>query len=112
MAQRPLTSRRRVMINHIADRMRLNRKATELRLHQDYCFRVRVHPRQYALAVWQADTPEPAPQLLVNDPVERLSTGAVGILAYQVGVRVSEFEVEPLELGLSRSKVHSANALV
>jgi hypothetical protein len=112
LAHGPLTSRRRVMVNHVMDRMRLTRKATELRLHREYRFRVRVDPRQYALTVWQAGTPEPAPQLLVPDPVERLAAGAVGILAYNVGVQVHEFEVEPLELGAPRHKVHAADALV
>jgi hypothetical protein len=112
MAHRPLTSRRRVMINHIADRMRLTRKATELRLHQEYALRVRVHPRQYALTVWKADMPEPEPQLPVNEPVERLSTGAVGILAHRVGVRVHEFEVEPLHIGQAERKLHAVDALV
>jgi hypothetical protein len=111
LAQRPLVSERRVLINHIADRMRLTRRATELRLHQEYCFRVRVDPRQYALTVWAAETPEPAAQLLVNDPVERLDMGAVGVLAYNVGIRVHEFEVEPLQIGAPQPKAH-ADALV
>jgi hypothetical protein len=112
LAHRPLVSERRVLINHIADRMRLTRRASELRLHQEYRFRVRVHPRQYALTVWEASTPEPAAQLLVNDPVERLDMGAVGILAYNVGVQVHEFEVEPLHVGAPQPKVHAADALV
>jgi hypothetical protein len=112
LAHRPLVSEHRVLINHIADRMRLIRRATELRLHQDYWFRVRVDPREYALTVWKADTPEPAPQLLVSDPVERLGMGAVGILAYNVGVQVHEFEVEPLKAGAPRREVHAAAALV
>jgi hypothetical protein len=112
VAQRPLTSARRVMINHVADRLRLSRKATELRLHQEYGFRVRVDPKQYALTIWEADRPEPAPQLLVNDPIERLDAGSVGILAYNVGVRVHGFEVVPVRPGLREQKAYAAEALV
>jgi hypothetical protein len=56
--------------------------------------------------------PEPAPQLLVNEPVERLRRGAVGILAHRVGLRVHKFEVEPLHMGQSQRKVHVAHELV
>jgi hypothetical protein len=96
LARRPLTTRRRVLINKIKHRARLSPWTTELRLHQDYSFRMLVHPRRFALTVWPAAGAEPPPQLVVDDPIEPLRQGAVGILAYHVGVRLYEFEVRPL----------------
>lgn len=96
LASRPLTTGRRVLINKLMRKTRLSRAATELRLDRDYGFRLRVGGRRYALTVWKADTPEPSPQLLVDDAIDRLPRGSVGILAYQVGVRLYEFEVSPL----------------
>lgn len=98
LATRPLTSRWRVLLNTLKRKTRLSRAATELRLGRDYCFRMQVHPDRYALTVWEAHSPEPPPQLLVDGPVDRLPTGSVGILAYQVGVRIYEFEVLPMPL--------------
>lgn len=96
LAHGPLASRWRATINRLKDRTGIDRSATELRLDRDYAFRLRVAPERYALTTWEADKAEPAPQLVVDDPIDRLPRGAVGILAYQVGVRLYEFEVRPL----------------
>jgi hypothetical protein len=55
-----------------------------------------VQPKRFALTVWPAAGTPPPPQLVVDDPIDPLKRGAVGILAYQVGVRLYEFEVRPL----------------
>jgi hypothetical protein len=96
LARRPLTTRWQVLYHKIKQKARLSRWTTELRLHQDYAFRMLVHPRRFALTVWPAADAEPQPQLVVDDPVDPLRRGAVGILAYHVGVRLYEFEVRPL----------------
>lgn len=99
LAHRPLTTPRRVLFNRIKDRTGLARWTTELRQRRDYCFRMLVHPRRLALTVWLAEQAEPLPQLVVDDPIDPLGQGAVGILAYHVGVRLYEFEVRPLSDG-------------
>lgn len=96
LASRPLTTRWRVLTNKLIRKTRLSRAATELRLDRDYAFRMRVERQRYALTVWQADEPEPPPQLVVDEAIDRLPHGSVGVLAYQVGVRLYEFEVSPL----------------
>jgi hypothetical protein len=96
LAHRPLTTRRRVLFNRMKQKFRLSGWTTELRLHQDYCFRMHVHPKRFALTVWPAADPPPPPQLVVDDPIAPLRQGAAGILAYHVGVRLYEFEVRPL----------------
>jgi hypothetical protein len=96
LAHCPLTTRRQVLINKIKHKARLSRWSTELRLHRDYSFRMLVHPKRFALTVWPAAGAEPTPQLVVGDPVDPLRQGAVGILAYHVGVRLYEFAVRPL----------------
>jgi hypothetical protein len=96
LAHRPLTTHRRVLFNRMKQKFRLSGWTTELRLHQDYCFRMQVHPKRFALTVWPAADPPPPPQLVVDDPIAPLRQGAVGILAYHVGVRLYEFEVRPL----------------
>jgi hypothetical protein len=95
LAHRPLTTGRQVLFNKIKHKLRLTRWTTELRLHQHYCFRMLVHPKRFALTVWPAASAEPPPQLVVDDPIDPLRHGAVGILAYHVGVRLYEFEVRP-----------------
>lgn len=107
LAHRPLTTRRRVLLNRIRQRARLVRWPTELRRGDDYCFRMLVHPRRLALTVWSADHTEPAPQLVVDDPIDPLRQGAAGILAYHVGVRLYEFEVRPLSDNPGRSATAS-----
>jgi len=64
---------------------------------RQYYFRLRVHPERYALSVWQVDAREPQPQVEVQAPVERLPHGAVGIIPYNCGVRVYEFNVQPIK---------------
>ncbi len=61
-----------------------------------YRFRMRVDPAEYALTVWVDGQPEPAPQLSVPNPVERLPQGSVGIIAHRCGVRIYEYKVSPL----------------
>jgi hypothetical protein len=68
---------------------------TELVPLREYMFKMRVNPRKYALTVWPSSATEPQPQLEVLDPVERLSQGSVGIIAYNCGVRVYSFNVDP-----------------
>jgi hypothetical protein len=100
LAHRPLATKpQQAVLNWIRRRSRvprLSRQVTELNLHQDYCFRMLVHPKRFALTVWPAARAEPPPQLVVSDPVDPLPQGAVGLLAYHVGVRLYEFEVRPL----------------
>jgi hypothetical protein len=100
LAHRPLaTTRRQALLNRLRRRSRvpgLSRRVTELCLHQDYCFRMLVHPKRFALTVWPAASAEPPPQLVVSDPIDPLPQGSVGILAYHVGVRLYEFEVRPV----------------
>ena len=61
-----------------------------------YLFRMLVHPEKYALTVWEEGKNEPSPQLEVKKPVEILPSGSVGIIAYNCGVRVYDFEVSPV----------------
>jgi hypothetical protein len=96
LAHCPLTTRWHVMFNRIRQKARLARWTTELREGRDYCFRMLVQPRRLALAAWLAERVEPSSQLSVDDPIDPLRQGAVGILAYHVGVRLYEFEVRPL----------------
>jgi hypothetical protein len=60
---------------------------------REYCFRLRVEPRRRTLAVWPAAAAERAPQIVVNQPDERLPTGAVGVIAHHCGLRVYDFRV-------------------
>ncbi len=60
---------------------------------QPYWFRVLVHPQKYALTVWKVGKKEPKPQLSVANPVERLKSGSVGIIAHRCAVRLYEFNV-------------------
>lgn len=61
-----------------------------------YLFRLLVHPEKYTLTVWEEGKNEPSPQLVVKKPVEILPSGSVGIIAYNCGVRVYDFEVSPV----------------
>ena len=103
LAHCPLTTRRQVLFNRVKEKVRLARWTTELQEGRDYSFRMLVQPRRLALAVWPAEHAEPPPQLVVDDPIDPLRQGAVGILAYNVGVRVYEFEVRPLSDGSDTS---------
>ena len=97
LAEAPLNSYWRMMLTRIKQITRLSASATDLKLNQDYCFRMHVHPKRYELTVWPADSAEPSPQLVVDQPFDHLPQGSVGILAYQVGVRLYEFEVIPVD---------------
>lgn len=81
---------------------------SELVINRDYYCRLRVHPDQYAFTMWQAPPDlqpspdpgkrEPPPQVVVEEPVDLLPRGSVGIISHQAGIRVYEFEVKPLEV--------------
>jgi hypothetical protein len=58
--------------------------------------RLRVTPERYAFTTWLAEEDEPAPQVVVDEPEERLENGSVGLLALQIAVRLFEFEVRPI----------------
>jgi hypothetical protein len=95
LAERPLNTHWGMMLTRMKQVTKLSVGATDLKLNRDYCFRMRVHPKRYELTIWPADGPEPSP-LVVDEPVDRLPQGSVGILAYKVGVRLYEFEVVPV----------------
>ncbi len=63
---------------------------------RQYLFRMRVHREKYTLTVWEKGKIEPSPQLVVCEPLEILPQGSVGIIAYNCGVRVYEFDVSPI----------------
>jgi len=68
---------------------------TEMAPRQTYTFKMRVHPKKYALTVWRSSKKEPRPLLEVAHPLEHLPRGSVGIIAYHCAVRVHSFNVEP-----------------
>lgn len=96
LAERPLNGRLSMMLTRMGQVTRLAPAASDLALNREYAFTMRVHPKRYALTVWPAERPEPAPQLVADDPVDRLPQGAVGILAFRVGLRLYEYQVSPL----------------
>ena len=97
LAHCPLTRRRQVLFNKIKEKFRLSHWTTELCLNQDYSFRMLVRPKRFALTVSPAmKAPERPPQLMVDDPIDPLPQGAVGILAYNVGVRLYDFQVRSI----------------
>ena len=103
LAHKPLVTRQAMIFNRLKRKLRLTRWPTQMRLHTDYVFRMLVHPRRFALTVWPAAEREPSPQLVIDDPMDPLPQGAVGILAYNVGVRLYEFEVRPATDNLALS---------
>lgn len=62
-----------------------------------YWFRVLVHPKKYALTVWKVGKKEPKAQLSVSNPIERLKSGSVGIIAHRCAVRLYEFNVTSVD---------------
>ncbi len=77
--------------------LRLGRRPlTQLRPDVPYHFRLLVHPARYALTVWEAGRPEPAPQLDVPDPPELLPGGSVGLIAAHCALRVYDYDVNPV----------------
>jgi hypothetical protein len=82
-------------------------RESELVLNRDYFCRLKVHPDQYALTMWQASHDptswvgarmrEPPPQVVIDNPVEMLPRGSVGIIVHHAGIRVYEFKVKPIE---------------
>ena len=69
---------------------------SQIKPWKHYYFKMHVHPEEYSLTVWENDDREPAPQLAVNEPNEILKEGSVGIIAYNCGVRLYEFDVKPI----------------
>ncbi len=95
LAQSPLHTRWGMRLTRLKQATRLTRTATDLTLNEEYVFRMRVHPRRYELTVWPAAQPEPPPQIVIDEPIDRLPQGSVGILAYNVGVRLYDYLVVP-----------------
>ena len=82
---------------------RLSNWMTDIKINCEYCFRFRIQAKQCALSVWQADEGELSPQIIVNNPIDYLRNGSVGILAFQVALKIHEFRVSPIkEIGQSR----------
>lgn len=69
---------------------------SQISLNKHYCFRLLIAPEKYALTVWEYGKIEPSPQLIATKPVDRLPQGAVGIIAHQCGMRVYDFQVNPI----------------
>lgn len=63
---------------------------------RNYLFRMYVHPEKYELTVWEEGKNEPFPQLVADKPDEILTSGSVGVIAYNCGVRIYNFEVTPV----------------
>ena len=70
---------------------------------RSYFFRLRIVPEAYRLTIWPSESPEPAPQVVAHQPIDRLPEGAVGIIAHHCAVRVYEFEVVPVEPNAKKS---------
>ena len=62
-----------------------------------YRYRLRIDPARYELTAWRDGAREPAPQVVVEEPVEHLEHGAVGVIALDCAVRVHGLEVCPIE---------------
>ena len=75
---------------------RFSAHLTDLKVGPDYCMRLRVTPERYAFTTWLAEEDEPEPQVVVDEPEERLENGSVGLLALQIAVRLFEFDVRPI----------------
>mgnify|MGYP001037836647 CR=1 FL=1 len=89
-------SKSRYILGIIKRKIGLKRQTSELELNKHYFYRIRIHPQEYSLTVWPNEKKEPAPQIVVNKPIDPLPYGSVGIIAYQVGVRLYQFDVTPL----------------
>lgn len=98
LAEKPYSRWRRLVGFVKNEALRVGKTpVTQLRAGVPYQFRLVVHPERYALTIWPAAEPEPAPQLEVIDPPDLLPTGSVGIIAAYSAVNIYEFEVTPLE---------------
>lgn len=106
LAERPYSAWRRLVGFVKNEALRLGKRPiTQLRTRVMYQFRLHVHPERYALTVWPADEPEPAPQLEMLNPPDLLPTGSVGIIAAYSAVNVYDFETVPLPLEADRPKL-------
>jgi hypothetical protein len=63
--------------------------------NRQYRLSMKVCPERLALTVWRDGKKEPAPQVYVSEPLDRLPRGSVGIIAHHCAVRVYEFAVVP-----------------
>lgn len=91
----------------LASRLRRRIQPSELAPGRDYLCRLRIHPREYALTMWnpgdasdstsKGSENEPLPQVVVHEPSDLLPRGSVGVIAYQAGFRLYEYEVKPIE---------------
>lgn len=70
-------------------------KNNQLDLHQLYWFNLIVHPEIHSLAVWLDGMQPRRPQLFIRETSQPLNTGSVGIIAYNCGMRLHEFEINP-----------------
>jgi hypothetical protein len=96
----------RAMVGNVIERRVIRRVAreifdlklpfTEIAPGIPYHFRMRVHPKKYALSIWKYGKKEPPPQLVVLKPNERLSQGSMGIVAHYCAVKVYNFNVSPV----------------
>lgn len=59
-----------------------------------YWFELKVQRKEYILTVWPEGRSRPDPQVVVENPPELLSRGAVGIIAHHCAVQVFEFEIK------------------
>jgi hypothetical protein len=84
-------------MNKVRQRLFKRNNLSEMVLNQEYCFRLKVHPDQYALTVWNPASAEPRPQIVVDDPEEKLRFGAPGIIAFNAAIRLYDFHVRPLD---------------
>ena len=99
-------SRSRYFCGQLRRRLGSKDPLSELALNTDYFYRLRVDPRQYAFTMWRASPVfgssetrarrEPPPQVIVTEPTDLLPKGSVGIIAFQAGIRVYEFQVRPI----------------
>lgn len=96
LAERPLSNIRRAL-GRPRRRLGLGPPPSQIVPGRQYRFHLRVAAGEYALAVWPAARRRPAqPQLVASAPLDRLPTGAVGLIVLNGAVRLYEFEVEPL----------------
>jgi|GEM_PF-1779520 len=76
---------------------------------RSYCFRLRILPEAYRFTIWPSESPEPAPQVVAHQPIDRHPEGAVGIIAHHCAVQVHEFEVVPVEPNAKKRSYRGPN---
>ena len=68
----------------------------QLATGKHYWFKAVIHPDRHELTVWQDGKRQPAPQIALQRPTEWLTHGSVGVIFYNCGGRLYEYEVTPL----------------